>query len=486
MYCENCGKEIEDNSVFCPECGMRIKVVRSKSSKKNSIGGRKKKGIIVVTLLVCILFCVNAMFKVVKNKEYKKYMDLGEQYLTEYQYEDAINSFEKAIKCNSMEIEPYWNRAKAYKEMGDTVRAGQAYSQVINCLINKAVREKKTPKDTEEICKEVMDFWGNLDTIQQEEKLIEIEYILSKIEPYIDDSIREELYLEKLIYKHNGMASHQIKGTYLAETNKSYGQASAGTTQYTIDELYKKGVVFYEKGDFDADGKKDMIIVYSDVDENGAFGLTASFYSSEQNQYYDCKYSLMDIKSANFYFFVKNNYFVMVEQEDESKGFLDAVYYPVLNEAEEYEKSTYNHFTEKICVRNLGEQFTTVCEFERVIDDSSGDNHTSKSELKEDENKSAFSKGYTSYGWPSDTEVIWDEEEMNRRVLSILSTYEIDNINLQNITWNDRKTALAVETNSSIENITKILFSSSEGSLDESDENNIKVTGTFTMDVTNT
>lgn len=489
MYCGNCGKEIEDNGSFCPECGMQIKAVQSKSSKENLIRRRgKKKVVILFVLFICILAGAYVLVKVVKDKQYKNSMDMGEQYLKEHQYEEAINSFEEAIKYSDMEVEPYWNKAKTYTEMGDADQAGQAYGQVIDILINKAVHEGEIPKDTEEICKEVMAFWGNLDTMQKEEKLVEIESMLSKINPYIDDSVREELYLEKVIYEHNGMTSDQIKGTYVSETKKSYGHASVGATQYAIGESCKTGVVFYEKGDFDSDGKKDMVIVYSDIDEDGTLGLTASFYSFDQNKYHDYGYSLTDIKSANFHFFVNNNYFVMVEQADESSGFYGAVYYPVLNKMEEHQKSTDNHFNEQICVINLGGEFKTVCEFKRVIDDSSSDNHTSTSTLNIDEgkNKNGFSKGYTSYGWSSDTEVVLDEEEMNRKVLSILSSYKIDNINLQNITWDDRKTALAVEMNSSIDNITRILFTSSEGTLDESDENNVKVTGTFTMDVVNT
>ena len=488
MYCENCGKEIEDNVSSCPECGMEIEEVQSKSPKENFRRRGRKKVVILFILFACFLTGSSVLFKVVKAQKYKNSMAMGKQYLKEHRYEEAISSFEEAIKYSDMEIEPYWNKAKTYTEMRDADQAGQVYDQVIDVLINKAAHEEEIPKDTEEICKEVMAFWGNLDTMEKEEKLVEIESMLSKINPYIDDSIREELYFEKVIYEHNGMASDHLKGTYVSATKKSYGQASVSETQYVMGEFCKTGVVFYEKGDFDSDGKKEMVMVYSYIHEDGTLGLTASFYSYDQNRIQDYDYSLADIKSANFHFFVNNNYFVMVIQEDESNGFYEAVYYPVLNKMEEYQKSTDNHFNEKICVINLGEEFKTVCEFKRVIDDSSSDNHTSTSTLHIDEgkNKNGFSKGYTSYGWPSDTEVILDEEEMNRKVLSILFSYKIDNINLHNITWDDRKTALAVETNSSMDNITRIVFTSSEGTLDESDEYNVKVTGTFTMDIVNT
>ena len=222
MYCNNCGKEIEDNGAFCPECGMQIKAVQSKGSKENLIRRRgKKKVVILFILVICILTGAYVLFKVLEDKQYKNSMDMGKQYLKEDQYEEAINFFEEAIKYTDMEVEPYWNKAKTYTEMGGVDQAGQAYSQVIEVLIKKAVHEGEIPKDTEEICKEVMAFWGKLDTMQKDEKLVEIESMLSKIDPYIDDSIREELYLEKVIYEHNGMASAQLQGTYISETKKT-------------------------------------------------------------------------------------------------------------------------------------------------------------------------------------------------------------------------------------------------------------------------
>lgn len=195
MYCENCGRKSEDNESFCPECGAEIKIVQSKKNKENLMKRRgKKQFVILFIVFVFILAGASVLFKVVKDKQYENSMEMGKKYLEEQQYEKAINSFDEAIKCSNMEVEPYWNKAKTYNEMGNAELAGQTYSQVLDVLINKIVREDKIPKNTEEICKEIIAFWGNLDTISKEEKLVEIESVLSKIERYIDDSIREELY----------------------------------------------------------------------------------------------------------------------------------------------------------------------------------------------------------------------------------------------------------------------------------------------------
>lgn len=45
MYCKNCGKEIEENSVFCEFCGQKIEGENpeKKEDTQNAIGGTKKE-----------------------------------------------------------------------------------------------------------------------------------------------------------------------------------------------------------------------------------------------------------------------------------------------------------------------------------------------------------------------------------------------------------------------------------------------------------
>ena len=38
MFCKNCGKEINDNAVVCPHCGVQVgKVETSSDGKKNNM-----------------------------------------------------------------------------------------------------------------------------------------------------------------------------------------------------------------------------------------------------------------------------------------------------------------------------------------------------------------------------------------------------------------------------------------------------------------
>lgn len=77
MYCGNCGKEIEDNVSFCPECGALIENNQSKSQKKKVTKRRRKKSVIILFIVfVCILAGSVVLFKVVKDKRYKNNMDI--------------------------------------------------------------------------------------------------------------------------------------------------------------------------------------------------------------------------------------------------------------------------------------------------------------------------------------------------------------------------------------------------------------------------
>ena len=65
MYCGQCGKEINDNSVFCPYCGNKMEVTnivqekRSPESIINAIGLlRNICAVLSIVFLISGVFCV--------------------------------------------------------------------------------------------------------------------------------------------------------------------------------------------------------------------------------------------------------------------------------------------------------------------------------------------------------------------------------------------------------------------------------------------
>ena len=54
MYCGNCGKEIENGSAFCPECGVKAEAVQNAKPKINNQKMKKRMRLVVLILVIVI------------------------------------------------------------------------------------------------------------------------------------------------------------------------------------------------------------------------------------------------------------------------------------------------------------------------------------------------------------------------------------------------------------------------------------------------
>ena len=52
MYCSNCGKELEDDALFCQECGQEVKTTINMKSENRLL---KKKSYFIVGIAIGIL-----------------------------------------------------------------------------------------------------------------------------------------------------------------------------------------------------------------------------------------------------------------------------------------------------------------------------------------------------------------------------------------------------------------------------------------------
>ena len=57
MYCKNCGKEIDDNSTFCPYCGQQIaenadKIYKGFNNQNNNYNNNKKESQVIGILAI--------------------------------------------------------------------------------------------------------------------------------------------------------------------------------------------------------------------------------------------------------------------------------------------------------------------------------------------------------------------------------------------------------------------------------------------------
>ena len=51
MYCNNCGKKLDDDAKFCPECGSKIQSAQRVSEEPEKGGASKVLIIVAIVLL---------------------------------------------------------------------------------------------------------------------------------------------------------------------------------------------------------------------------------------------------------------------------------------------------------------------------------------------------------------------------------------------------------------------------------------------------
>ena len=159
MFCRKCGKEIEDGMKFCPGCGADL------GNSENAVGKEaaenagasndednvskipaesepiavKKKisplpfviiGIVTVVLLAVIITGIVVMTS--PARKYDKQLSLGQRYLDELDYEQAIAAYRAAIDIDPKNPEAYKALAEIYIEMNDIEKAIAILDEGIN------------------------------------------------------------------------------------------------------------------------------------------------------------------------------------------------------------------------------------------------------------------------------------------------------------------------------------------------------------------
>ena len=158
MICPKCGKEIDDNSTFCVFCGKKIQdeVVqdgvptnvqnnvqaagRTGEYSGNISGGtvtlqqknNKKTLILIIAVAAAVVAFLLAWFLFASPKtRAAKQLDIGEQYLKEKKYEDAIVAFNASIKIDKKNIKPYEGLVIAHKALNQYDEAAEAMELAI-------------------------------------------------------------------------------------------------------------------------------------------------------------------------------------------------------------------------------------------------------------------------------------------------------------------------------------------------------------------
>lgn len=88
---------------------------------------------ISIVALIAITFAV-FFFSGSKGRELKKCLNLGQQYLTEMNYDQAIASFKKALELDPLSADAYLGMAEVYREIGDLEKAEKTLETGIEVL----------------------------------------------------------------------------------------------------------------------------------------------------------------------------------------------------------------------------------------------------------------------------------------------------------------------------------------------------------------
>ena len=158
MFCEKCGRPIKDGEKFCTGCGARINAddtntVEIKAGdnppaeepkikiKKNSWIWKLGIAIVLVAAIIAAIIFGHNYSEAKREEKYRDAIEQAEKYLNDLDYENAIASYEEAIKLNPKEPEPYIGLADAYIGLGDYESARDALEEGLDQTDDEDIEE---------------------------------------------------------------------------------------------------------------------------------------------------------------------------------------------------------------------------------------------------------------------------------------------------------------------------------------------------------
>lgn len=161
-YCEQCGTELEDNAVFCPECGTKCHSENVEVKERLKENKSKKKifliGTGVLLLALCIIGSVTGFFSDFKkgyedtgngkstNSQKSALTEDGKAYkMTVQEYCDRFNEMANGSWCSG--DEEIW-RKEVYEGTLDSLQEAAAYDSEVAELIVQTMTPKMIPGTT--------------------------------------------------------------------------------------------------------------------------------------------------------------------------------------------------------------------------------------------------------------------------------------------------------------------------------------------------
>lgn len=248
-----------------------------------------------ILILLLLLFCLTACKK---QTPIQNYLDLGEKYLNDMNYENAIVAFTKVIDMDSQNIEAYIGIAKAYERLEDYKNAIKVLENAINNIADKeqklllegildkykkilSQQEKTDYTKTEQKTVETVLLSDEKELLNmiyhgiEDEKYEEIGYLIIEYKNELDHIIENRLKGNKQLYTEDGF-SEEIEGT---------GMVLQGADTIFLGKFYKgkpegEVKVIYATTNDDDDDEKIIWINYGVIEwQNGEPHDTCKLHS---------------------------------------------------------------------------------------------------------------------------------------------------------------------------------------------------------------
>ena len=190
----------------------------------SSTNNKKKiAGIGTISAIIVMLSSIFIYANVIKPQKYSEYMDLGNKYLLEENYEEAILAFEKAIKIDAKSTEARVGVAKGCLGINDIDRAVEKLQEAQNIDI-----------ENEKLLIEILDILKDVDS-ETAYDMLQI-YINKVGEQNISDTIKNIFDESNEIPTE--LIANPVAGTYMNPVNVKFDLSNikfGHTYYYTTD-----------------------------------------------------------------------------------------------------------------------------------------------------------------------------------------------------------------------------------------------------------
>ncbi len=145
MYCSNCGHELQDNSTFCPFCGVQIEKIKNNNNIKEDISRKKQHSksskVMYYIIAIAVVIVISIIVVVVSKKVEENRKEQVKQVL--YDFAEAYNSGDM---LKLQEIMPYKHMYIEQTELENLISKYEEelkYNYPLELLVKEITRMKK-------------------------------------------------------------------------------------------------------------------------------------------------------------------------------------------------------------------------------------------------------------------------------------------------------------------------------------------------------